>query len=76
MDEGDTVTLAELPAELLHAKVEIVPLPALAFAVSVVLVPAQKVEGVADGETVGFAFKVTAMLPVAEQLLLFVTVTV
>ena len=74
---GDTLPPETLPAKpLLHAYVEIAPLPAVALAASVVLPPLQIVVGVAVGATVGLAFTTTATLAVAVQPLLLVTVTV
>ena len=52
------------------------PLPATAFAASVVLPPLHMAVGVAVGATVGKALTVTEIVPVAVQVLLFVTVTV
>ena len=52
------------------------PLPAIALAANVVLCPLQMAAGVAVGATVGFEFTVTETVPVAVQVLLFVTVTV
>jgi hypothetical protein len=56
--------------------VEILPLPAVAFAANMVLLPLQIAEGAAVGATVGFAFTVIETVPVAVQELLLVTVTV
>ena len=53
-----------------------IPLPATALAVSVVLLPLQIALGAAVGATVGLAFTVTFTEPVAVQLLLLVTVIV
>ena len=52
------------------------PLPAVALAASLVLLPLQIIAGVAEGPTVGLAFTFMETVPVAEQLLLLVTVTV
>ena len=77
LDVGETLPLETFPAKpLLHTYVKIAPLPAVAFAASVVLCPLQMVDGVAVGATVGTAFTVTETLAVAVQVLLFVTVTV
>ena len=74
---GDTLPPETLPANpLLHAYVEIAPLPAVAFAARVVLCPLQIVAGVAVGATVGLALTVTETVPVTVQVLLLVTVTV
>ena len=52
------------------------PLPATALAANVALPPLQMAAGVAVGATVGKAVTVTETVPVAVQVLLFVTVTV
>ena len=77
MAVGDTLPPDTLPASpLLHAYVDILPLPAVAFAASVVLPPLQMIAGVAVGDTVGLAFTVTDTVPLTVQPLLLVTVTV
>ena len=76
-DDGETLPPDTLPAiPLLQLYVEIVPLPAVALAASVVLCPLQIAVGDADGASVGIAFTLTETVPVAVQELLFVTVTV
>ena len=75
--DGETLPPDTLPASpLLQLYVEIVPLPAAAFATSVVPCPLHIAVGEADGAIVGFAFTFTETVPVAVQELLFVTVTV
>ncbi len=74
---GETLPPETFPTSpLLHAYVEMLPLPAVALAASVVLPPSQITAGAAVGATVGIALTVTATLAVAVQELLFVTVTV
>ena len=77
MAVGDTLPPDTLPTStLLHAYVDMLPLPAVAFAASIVLPPLQMIAGVAVGVVVGLAFTVTATLALAVQPLLLVTVTV
>ena len=76
-EDGDTLPPETFPANpLLQLYVEIVPLPAVAFAARVVLWPLHIAVGLALGASVGIAFTLTETVPVAVQELLFVTVTV
>ena len=75
-DDGETLPPDTFPASpLLQLYVEIVPLPAAAFAASVVPCPLHIAAGDADGASVGIAFTFTETVPVAVHELLFVTVT-
>ena len=63
MAVGDTLPPDTLPASpLLQAYVDMLPLPAVAFAASIVLPPLQMIAGVAVGAIVGLAFTVTVTL--------------
>ena len=76
MAVGDTLPPDTLPASpLLHAYVDMLPLPAVAFAASIVLPPLQMIAGVAVGDIVGLTFTVTEVEAVALQPLASVTVT-
>ena len=76
-NDGETLPPDTLPANpLLQLYVEIVPLPAVALAASVVLCPKQIPPGLALGASVGLAFTFTDTVPVAVQALELVTVTV
>jgi len=73
---GETLPPATLPDKpLLHAYVEILPLPAVELVASVVLCPLQIVAGVAVGAMVGFALTVTVVEAVPLQPFKSVAVT-
>jgi hypothetical protein len=73
---GETLPPGTFPANpLLHANVEMLPLPAIALAASMVLPPIQIIAGIAFGATVGRGFTVTVLDVVAVHIFASVTVT-